>query len=152
MIAALTVAKAILQRLWWSTPFIAALAGVSFVLLQHTRHQLDDLRTWQGQVLTEAQDAASNPKLISRDVPAQIRELGRGVIVLREGLNKAKASALAAAKNDADRRAALQQALDNLSGQERARQSVIDRLAASAARPAPAAACDVSPTLKELWK
>lgn len=152
MIAALTVAKAILQRLWWSTPFIAALAGVSFVLLQHTRRELDDLRTWQGQVLTEAQDAASNPKLISRDVPAQIRELGRGVTALRDGINQAKASALTAAKNDADRRASLQQQLDGLSGQERARQSVIDRLAASAAQPAPPGSCEASETLKGLWK
>ena len=152
MIAALAIAKAVLQRLWWSTPFIAALAGVSFVMLQHARHELAELRAWQGQVLTEAQDAANNPKLIARDVPAQIRELGRGVTALRDGLNRAQASALAAAKNDADRRAALQQALDTLTGQERARQSVIDRLAASAAHPAPVGACDVSPTLKELWK
>lgn len=152
MIAALTVAKAIFQRLWWSTPFIAAVAAISFVMLQRTRNELADMRTWQGQVLTEAQDAANNPKLIARDVPAQIRELGRGVTALRDGLNRAQASALAAARNDADRRAALKQALDTLTGQERARQSVIDRLAASAARPAPAGACDVSPTLKELWK
>lgn len=152
MIAALAIAKAVLQRLWWSTPFLLLALGMLWWALSAANSKLDAARTWGGQVLTETQDAASNPKLIARDVPAQIRELGRGVTALRDGLNRAQAAALAAAKNDADRRAALQQALDTLTGQERARQSVIDRLAASAMRPAPAGACDVSPTLKELWK
>lgn len=152
MITALAFAKALLQRVWWSTPFLILAIGMLWWALSSTNSKLDAARTWGGQVLTETQDAALNPKLIARDVPAQIRELGKGVAELREGLNRAKSSALAAAKNDADRRAALQQQMAVLTAQDRGRQSVIDRLAASAARPAPAGACEASDTLKGLWQ
>ena len=152
MIPALAFARALLQRVWWSTPFLIIVIGMLWWALSSANSKLDAARAWGGQVLTEAQDAANNPKLIERDVPAQIRELGRGMAVLREGLNRAKTSALEAAKNDADRRAALQQQMAVLNAQDRGRQSVIDRLAVSATKTPPAGACEPSDTLKELWK
>lgn len=152
MIAALTVAKAVFQRLWWSTPFLLVALGLLWWSLTSAQTKVDKLTAWAGQVLAETQDAALNPKLVAQDVPAQIKALGSSVSELRGGLAVAKASALAAAKNDANRRDALQQQMAVLNAQDRGRQSVIERLAASATRPAQNAKCEVSPTLKELWK
>lgn len=120
--------------------------------LRKTRVELARERTWGNSVLDATRAAAGNPKLARDDTPKQIEALGGSLIKVRDGLKVCGDSARAAAKNDADRQAALAQQLAALTAQDRARQSVIDRLRASAAQPAPAGACEASDTLKGLWK
>lgn len=120
--------------------------------LRKTRVELAKEQTWGNSVLDAARTAAANPKLARADAPAQIAALGTSLGKVRDGLKVCGDSARAAAKNDADRQAALAQQLAAVAAQGRARQSVIDRLRASAAQPAPAGAREPSDTLKGLWK
>lgn len=120
--------------------------------LRRTRVELAKEQTWGVSVLDAARTAAGNPKLAHDDAPAQISALGTSLGKVRDGLKVCGDSASAAAKNDADRKAALAQQLAAVAAQNRERQSVIDRLQASAAQPAPAGACEASDTLKGLWK
>ncbi len=152
MIAAITVAKAVLQRLWWSTPFLLLTILLLWWGLAGKQSKIDALNAWGGEVLVATQDAAANPRLNKRDVPAQIRELGSGIARLRAGLNKAKASALAAAKNDAERQAEFTRQAAGLVAEDRARQSVIDRLVVAAAEPQEPGDCKLPTALKEVWK
>lgn len=120
--------------------------------LRRTRVELAKEQTWGNSVLDAARTAAANPKLARDDAPAQISALGTSLGKVRDGLKVCGDSARAAAKNDADRQATLAQQLAAVAAQGRAQQSVIDRLRASAAQPAPSGACEASDTLKGLWK
>ena len=144
----MSIALSLLKRFWYVIPII--LLGLA---LKMTRAELADVRAWQAEAVAATRLAANNPKLKVSRVPAQIAELGRGVDRLQAGLKRCNDSARAAADEDARRQAAAAAELRRVEQRSAARDTLIDRLKASAAAPrTPAAACAPSETLKEIWK
>jgi hypothetical protein len=141
-------ALALLRRFWPAIP-ILLLALALFA----TRSTLAGVRAWQETTVAATREAAANPKLKVRDVPAQIAALGRSVGALDAGLARCNASARAAAETDRQAQIRAQEALRQAQARDAGRQVVIDRLRSSAAQArAPAAACEPSETVKEIWK
>jgi hypothetical protein len=64
---------------------IAALVLLAaFMWFKGVLHERSELRDWQHTVLVSTQKASSNPKLIARDVAAQIDNMGKALVGYRE--------------------------------------------------------------------
>ncbi len=114
--------------------------------------ELEAANAYKATVLTATREASNNPRLIERDVPAQIREMGGSIRTLGSGLERCNATSRAAAENDAKRQREFEDRLRAVQGQAAAGQALIDRLRASAATARPgAAACVPSATVREIW-
>lgn len=72
-----------------------AIIALQAVALWFISGQRDDLREWQADVVQATRDAADHPKLATRAVPQQIRNLGLGMDRIRTAMAQAKADALA---------------------------------------------------------
>lgn len=114
--------------------------------------ELEAANTYKATVLTATREASNNPRLIERDVPAQITLMGGSIRTLGAGLERCNATSRAAADNDAKRQREFEARLAAAQGQTSARQAVIDRLRASAATARPgAAACVPSDIVQRIW-
>lgn len=114
--------------------------------------ELEAANAYKASVLTATRDAANNPRLIERDVPAQIVILGDDITVLTAGLLRCNATSRAAADNDARRQREADERIRAAEAHAAAGQALIDRLRASAATARPgAAACVPSATVREIW-
>lgn len=77
---------------WKGMLAIIALQAVAVWIITGQR---DDLREWQADVVQATRFAADHPKLATRAVPQQIRNLGTGMDRIRTAMAQAKANALA---------------------------------------------------------
>ena len=80
---------------------LIAVLGFVFMALSW-RAERDRLRDWQAVTLSAARDAAGNPKLLVRDVPQQVRELGDGLKRTTEALNRQSAAVDALGRRSAE--------------------------------------------------
>jgi len=66
---------------------LAALALIAaFLWIKDAFDDRAELRKWQGSVLVSTQKASRNPKLIARDVPAQIDNMGAVLVSYRTNI------------------------------------------------------------------
>ncbi|HEX8583063.1 MAG TPA: hypothetical protein VF680_01470 [Allosphingosinicella sp.] len=145
-------ALGLLRRFWYLVPIV--LLGIALKVVVAER---DGLQAFQTLAVSATRDAAGEPRLAVKQVPAQIAELGRAVAKLKAGLEICTRTAKAAAANDRLRADAAAAQLAALKQGDAARADLIGRLRASAGRPRPPAppGCprtETSPTLKGIWR
>lgn len=78
---------------WWPVALAIAAQALAIWIITGQRN---DLRDWQADVVQATRFAADHPKLATRAVPQQIRNLGTGMDRIRTAMAQAKANALAA--------------------------------------------------------
>jgi hypothetical protein len=136
---------------------VGALAVIGILaMVNGWRVERNHLRDWQTTVLAATRDAAVNPKLATKDVPAQIKLLGQAIADLKAGIAKQNAAVNALAVESDRQKAEASQAVLKALGRAQAAQATSARLMASArsgsAPAGSAAACKPSNALTEAWQ
>jgi hypothetical protein len=104
-------------------------------------------------ICTATRDAAANPKLDCKLVPAQIRELGKSIENLRGALDHQNAAIAALGAKTAEQQKAAAEAEKRAAQRVAVAKSVAERLQESARHsPVPGAPCAPSKTLQEQWQ
>lgn len=76
---------------WWPVALAIAAQALAIWIITGQRN---DLRQWQAEVVQATRFAADHPKLATRAVPQQIRNLGTGMDRIRTAMARSKADAL----------------------------------------------------------
>lgn len=133
---------------------IGLIAVLGFVFLALSwRSERNSLRDWQAVTVAATREAAGEPRLKARDVPAQIRALGDGLRSMRRAVDAQNLAIDALAKHTAEQQRNAAQASQEARQRAKGAEDVSADLRASSRAPERAARpCEPSKALQEAWK